>query len=282
MNTLESILYLLEEMSEEAQSRVLEIAKEEFVSQPFVMKLSCPKCGYRFEKFKCPNCGLDVKNDSIQCVGAKMSSQIGYITKYIYNCGVYKTEAARILDPKKEQAKEKRNKEMSVLQQLNIQDENKQKELSLIRDFAAAFIVSRMISELGEVRNTKEYKDDLLEARKTYDLLTDKQKSYVKNSEQLRKAEIKYRLLETQETKTDKQKLNWKDRGEAIRVSRMIYEAGLGKVSYTKEFKDLLKRLRDAYDALPDDKKTYVEYYPWLTAAEMEYERLERDNKRRK
>ena len=118
-------------------------------------------------------------------------------------------------------------------------------------DLPYADAVENMISQIGEV--TLDSKADIDGARAAYDALTEAQKVLVENYDKLTAAETAY----SQAVKTA-------DKIKASEVERKIEDIG----SVTAHKYNKIKKAREAYNALTETQKDYVENLSVLTSAE--------------
>ena len=119
-------------------------------------------------------------------------------------------------------------------------------------DKAAAQIVIDQITAIGDV--TLEKEADIVAARNAYNVLTEDQKAYVTNESVLADAEA---MLETLKAEAA-------DKAVAAEVDEKI--AAIGEVSLVSE--SAIVAAREAYDALTEDQKAFVENLAVLEAAE--------------
>ncbi len=124
-------------------------------------------------------------------------------------------------------------------------------------DKVAAQEVIDLIEEIGTV--TLESEEAITEAKATYAALTDEQKALVSNYEKLTTAEAT--LAQLKKTAAEKEQ---EDREAAATADEKIAAIGTVTVHSGKK----IQTARNAYDALTDDQKAYVENLSTLTAAE--------------
>ncbi len=136
------------------------------------------------------------------------------------------------------------------------------------KDKAAAFKVAQAINDLPTTITLKD-KQAVQQARKEYNQLTNKQKSYVPNLKRLEEAESAIATLE----KKYEQVL--KDKAAAEVVVKAI-DLLPEKVSLND--KDSVNKAREGYNNLTGAQKEFVSNYNKLLDAEMQIVQLEKDN----
>ena len=136
------------------------------------------------------------------------------------------------------------------------------------KDKAAAFKVAQAINDLPTTITLKD-KQAVQQARKEYEQLTSKQKSYVPNLKRLEEAESAIATLEK------KYEQILKDKAAAEVVIKMINQ--LPKEVSLKD-KDSVKKAREGYNNLTGAQKEFVSNYDKLLDAEKQIVLLEKDN----
>lgn len=145
----------------------------------------------------------------------------------------------------------------SEIDNLDILTNAETKYNKLKTDNEAAEAVKEKIDEIGDVKNTKESKAKIDEAREAYDALTDDQKALVSDEAKaaLEKAEETYPKIKEAEEKIN----------------------AIGNVEYTEKCKAKIDEARETYDALTDEQKVAISNLDKLAKAENEYKTLKAD-----
>ena len=138
-------------------------------------------------------------------------------------------------------------------------------------DREAAAEVDGLIDAIGKVELTDECRAAIQVARKAYDRLTDKQKTFVTKADALEAAEAAYKALEEGAGKPEEP--TEADRQAAADVDALIEV--IGTVELTDACKDAIDAAREAFDGLTELQQGLVEKLDVLEAAESAYGELE-------
>lgn len=133
-----------------------------------------------------------------------------------------------------------------------------EKELTALKDKAAAREVTDKINAIGTVTTEKE--NLIISARKAYDSLTDTQKNMVSNYQTLLQAEAQLEVIKSDKSAVD------------LVIGKIL---AIGKV--TLESEDVITAARAAYDALTNEQKLSVTNYNVLLTAEATLQTIKQD-----
>ena len=133
-----------------------------------------------------------------------------------------------------------------------------ERELTVLKDKAAAREVTDKINAIGTVTTEKE--SLIISARKAYDSLTDTQKNMVSNYQTLLQAEAQLEVIKSDKSAVD------------LVIGKIL---AIGKV--TLESEDVITAARAAYDALTNEQKLSVTNYNVLLTAEATLQTIKQD-----
>ncbi len=201
----------------------------------------------RYEKLKGDNEAADSVDALIESIGEV----------------VYSEECKNRIDEARNAYEALEDDQQALVEKLDVLVLAEARYEKLKADAVTASGVDALISAIGEVSYTPECKARIEAARTMYDVLSEEQKALVSNIDDLLAAEAKYEAL-----KQDKQ--------EAEEVDALI--ENIGEVVYSEECKNRIDDAREAYEALEEDQKPFVDKLDALLAAEARYEKLKADN----